>query len=265
MRWKPVFTPTLTRTPTPTFTGPTATPTTTPTPGGDHFTCYKASASSGSVKFPGIPNPPGVSLVDQFGASTVEVKKPKYLCNPTDKNGESPGAELHTEHLEGYQIKNAAKPVLPTGIEVVDQFNPSGLFVDAKKASHLLVPSVKSVVSTPPTPAMFTIDHFQCYKVVVTKNTPKFTTVSGVTLLDQFGAMTVDVKKPKFLCNPVDKNGEAPGTETHVDHLMCYQIKQTDVVKFVKITHLFVNNQFCAEVLDAKKPSELCVPALKNP
>jgi hypothetical protein len=31
------------------------------------------------MKSPGIPNPPGVSLVDPFGSSTVAVKKPKFL------------------------------------------------------------------------------------------------------------------------------------------------------------------------------------------
>src|SRR6185369_10346241 len=121
-------------TPTPTTT---ATPTPTATPTGnplDHFTCYKAGATSGSAKFAGIPNPPGVTLDDAFVTGTVEVKKLKFLCAPTDKNGEDPTAPTHPEHLKGYQIKYAVKPVLPTHINVVDQFNPSGLFVDAKKA-----------------------------------------------------------------------------------------------------------------------------------
>ena len=248
-------TPTTTATPTPTVT-PTANPL-------DHFTCYKARATSGSVKFAGIPNPPGVSLVDAFVSGTVEVKKPKFLCAPTDKNGEDPTAPAHPEHLKGYQIKYAAKPVLPTHINVVDQFNPSGLFVDAKKAQYLFVPSVKSLTGpTPvPTPGAFVTDHFQCYKVAVSKNTPKFTPVLGVALGDQFGTMTVEVKKPKFLCAPVDKNGEDPTAPSDLSHLMCYQAKQTDSVKFVKLTGVFVNNQFGSETLDVKKPALLCVPA----
>ena len=249
-------------TPTP---RPTPTPTITPTPVGDHFTCYKASATSGSVKFLGVPNPPGLPLTDQFGSSTVEVKKPQFLCAPTDKNNENPGAELHTEHLKGYQIKNLLKPVFPTHITVIDQFNPNRILMDAKKQSHLLVPTVKDLVTPPPLPGAFTLDHFECYKVTVASGTPKFVAVLGVTLQDQFGPMRVDVKKPKYLCNPVDKNGEDPTAPTHTDHLMCYQVKQVDTVKFLKIPGLFVNNQFGPEQLDAKKPSELCVPALKNP
>ena len=268
----PTNTPTLTDTPTPTNSPthtPTPTETATPTPSAtavlDHFTCYKAGATSGSVRFLGIANPPGVSLVDEFGPSTDAVKKAGVLCAPTNKLGEDPTAPTHPEHLTGYQIKPAVKPVLPTNIKVVDQFNESGLFVNAKKQAHLLVPTAKNLSATPPTPTAFVTDHFECYKIAVTSGTPKFVAVPGVTLQDQFGSMTVTVKKPAFLCNPVDKNGEYPTAPTHQEHLLCYAIKQTDPAKFTKRTGIFVNNQFGPETLDAKKPALLCVPALTTP
>jgi hypothetical protein len=252
-----------TRTPTPTAT---PTPTVVPTLGSlDHFTCYKAGATRGSIKFLEIQFPPGLLLTDQFGASTVAVKKPRFLCAPTDKNNENPGAELHSEHLQGYQIKSLFKPGFPTNITVIDQLNPAGLRVDAKKQSHLLVPTVKSLTGPAPvpTPGTFAVDHFECYKVRVASKTPKFVPVLALPVTDQFGTMTVDVKKPKFLCNPVDKSGE--GITDPVTHLMCYQVKQVDAMKFAKIKGVYVNNQFGPEQLDVKKPSELCIPALTNP
>jgi photosystem II stability/assembly factor-like uncharacterized protein len=268
----PTPTAALTMTPTP---GPTAALTMTPTPGPtatigllDHFTCYKAGATRGSEKFPGIANLPGVSLVDQFGSSTDAVKKPGFLCAPTNKLGEDPTAPTHPEHLTGYQIKNLVKPLFPTNITVIDQFNPGGIKVDAKKQSHLLVPTVKSLTGpTPvPMPGAFTVDHFQCYKVSITGKTPKFEPVLNAVIEDQFGIMHVDVKKPQFLCNPVDKNGEDPSAPTHVSHLMCYQVKQVKTEpKFLKVVGVFVNNQFGPETLDVKKPSALCVPAVTNP
>jgi hypothetical protein len=261
-------TPTLTVTATPTATptpSETPTPTVVATPVADHFACYTAGATRGSAKFPGIRNPPGLPLIDQFGSTTVAVKKPKYLCAPADKNNENPGAELHPEHLEGYRIRNRGRSRFPTRVQVVDQFNPTGLFVDAKRQSHLLVPTVKNPSETPPTPAAFTVDHFECYKVSVTSRTPKFVPVVALPIKDQFGVMTVAVKKPKFLCNPVDKNGEDPTAPTHPDHLMCYQVKQVDPVKFVKRVGIFVNNPFGPETLDVKKLTELCLPALKTP
>src|SRR6185369_13004606 len=75
----------------------------------------------------------------------------------------------------------------------------------------------------------------------------------------------VQVKKPSRLCVPVNKNNEEPGAETHADHLLCYQVKQTSFPRFVTVSPLFVNDQFGPETLDARKPKELCVPALRNP
>jgi hypothetical protein len=135
--------------------------------------------------------------------------------------------------------------------------------VDAKKQSHLLVPTVKDRVTPPPLPGAFTVDHFQCYKAKASKGAPKFVPVLNVEIEDQFGIMHVDVKKPTYLCNPVDKNGE--GIHDSVTHLMCYQVKQVKTEpKFQKVLGVFVNNQFGPEQLDVKKPSELCVPALKT-
>ena len=42
----------------------------------------------------------------------------------------------------------------------------------------------------------------------------------GVTLQEQFGSMTVLIKKPALLCNPVDKNGEDATAPTHPIHLI---------------------------------------------
>src|SRR5437667_10336554 len=82
----------------------TPTPTPTPTPFLDHFTCYRVRTPSGTAAFVAVP---GVSLVDQFRSSTVEVKKAKFLCAPTNKNDEDPSAPSHPDHLEDYGIKPA--------------------------------------------------------------------------------------------------------------------------------------------------------------
>jgi hypothetical protein len=149
-----------------------------------------------------------------------------------------------------------------------NQFNATGLFVRLKKQSHLLVPTVKDLTMPPPTVPPFIVDHFECYQVSVAAHTPKFVAVPNVTIEDQFGAMTVLVRKPTALCKPVDKNGENPSAPTHVDELMCYQAKQLvppDPAAFAKIASVYVDNQFGPETLDVKKPAELCVPALSTP
>jgi hypothetical protein len=209
---------------------------------------------------------PGVTLVDQFGTSTAELKKAKFLCAPTDPAGEDATAPSHPEHEKGYQVRPAVRPVLPTNQRVVDRFNPGGLFVDVKKPSHLLVPAVTSLVDTPPTPAAFVVDRFQCYRVSTTRGTPKFVPVLGFGVADQFGQRLLDVKKARYLCAPVDALGQAPGAEAHAEHLMCYQVRQpVGAPRFAKVVGAGVNDQFGPASVDAKKPTELCVPALVNP
>jgi hypothetical protein len=192
----------------------------------------------------------------------VTALKPEGLCAPTNKLDEDPTAPSHPDHLADYKIKPAVKFAGAAGQVVSDQFGT--LHLDLKKPAGLLVPTAKSLVASPPAPTT-TLDHFQCYKAKVTPGTPKFVAVDGVTVQDQFGSMVVQVKKPKRLCAPVNKNGETPGADTHPNHLVCYQVKQTSLPKFATIASLFVHDQFGPGKLDAKKPAELCVPAFKNP
>lgn len=233
----------------------------TPTPGRDAFTCYRSFVTRRTVKLPGIPNPPGVSLVDRFGSSTVEVKRSVGLCAPTDPNGERPGAELHADHLKHYPIKNAVvpKPVFPTRMRVVDRFNPGGQLLDLTGQSHLLVPAAKSLELPPPEPSAPTIDHLECYEVSPSARAPKFVPVRRFPVEDQFGPLTLDVRKPKHLCHPVDKNGE--GVRDPDGHLLCYRARQVDRVRFAKRSPVFVHDQLGPETLDVTRPVQLCVPA----
>ncbi len=85
-----------------------------------------------------------------------------------------------------------------------------------------------------------------------------------VSVLDQFNQPTLlDVKKPKWLCNPVDKNNE--GIANPDDHLLCYKVKRArGEPKFEKVKGIHTNNQFGPLRLRAKREKELCVPSEKN-
>src|SRR5262249_54310456 len=72
----------------------------------DHFTCSLAHTAPGAARFE---PPPDVHLVDRVGASTARVQRPRFLCAPTDKNGEDATAPSHPDHLEDYAIKPAPR------------------------------------------------------------------------------------------------------------------------------------------------------------
>jgi hypothetical protein len=243
---------------TPTPTGPpvtatpTPSPTATPPPDLNHFICYEIHRKAANL--------PGVSLVDQYGASLATVKQAKRICLPADKNDEDPLAVGAPETFTGFTIKQTS-PRFPRqrGVTVTNQFG--SVTLDMVKPDRLFVPTSKSLAGLPPPPMFPALDHFKCYKTALAK-----TRVSGIKIEDQFGTVTVDVKKPLHLCVPVDKNGEgipSPGLAQ-----MCYLVRTTSgtprPLKQLPIA-LYTTHQFGSDVLEVFGPRELCVPSTLVP
>jgi hypothetical protein len=225
----------------------------------DHFACYLARNASGTPKF--TPRP-GVHLVDANRSATAEVKKPRFLCAPASLNGGQPAAPTHPDHLEDYQIKATPRFAKLGGVHVSDEFGM--LIVDLLKPATLQVPTAKSHTAPPIEPIAPAVDHFECYQARVTRGTTPFARRT-VTVADQFGSRTLELKKVKRVCLPVDKNDEAPGAESHPDHLVCYQARDRSAQRFTAVSPIYTANQFGNETLQAKKPAELCVAALRQP
>jgi len=85
---------------------------------------------------------------------------------------------------------------------------------------------------------------------------------STVTVETQFETVQVDVRRPRELCAPADKNGENPGAENHPDHLLCYDIKSRQMLQD---RDTFLNNQFGQQRFEVRGRDLLCVPSQKNP
>jgi len=102
------------------------------------------------------------------------------------------------------------------------------------------------------------IDHYQCYKAKDLKN-PKFLGVEGVSLEDQFGSVTADVKKLASICAPVDKNGE--GIDDPAQHQCCYKVKRAKLEPTVSVE---TTDQFGTLQAELKKASTLCLPCTKT-
>jgi hypothetical protein len=102
------------------------------------------------------------------------------------------------------------------------------------------------------------IDHYKCYQGSDLK-TPKFVK-QALTTTDQ---LTTDdpnlVLNLKFVCAPVDKNGE--GINDPAAHLACYGLKAQPLDQEPK---LLVSTQFQMTQFQANKPKLLCVPATKT-
>jgi len=101
-------------------------------------------------------------------------------------------------------------------------------------------------------PVQDALEHFACYAVRTEKRFRR----RGVRLLDQFGTKRTRVLRPKELCNPAQKNGEAFTNDEA--HLQCYGLRRSKLRMRVA-----VRNQFGSQRLRTKKSERLCVPSLK--
>ena len=236
-------TPTLSPTPTVTLT-PTRTP--TPIPPLNSFQCYETHRPPARIA--------GVTLDDDVGQSVVSLNKMKRLCAPADTNGGDPTAPEDPDHLGFFTIKQTEPRFRRvSGVTVSNQFGTKTM--DLVKPDRLLVPTAKSVVGPPAMPEAFGTDHFKCYKIAYAK-----LRVFGVTIEDQFGGMTVDIRKPTHLCLHADKNGE--GILDPIQNLMCYKVVVSSGTPPPQLPPvLYSINQFGPDSFPAYGPRDLCVPS----
>jgi len=221
----------------------------------EHYLSYKVKQPKGDDKFVKFT----VFLDDKYESATYTVDKPDRLYNPIDKNEE--GLTDDISHYVGYKIKipkGDDKFEHIKGVSVTDQFGQ--LTIDIKKVKLLLVPSLKDHDESPEITSPFTVNHFKCYDAKESKGTDKFEK-QPVTVYDPNFVITQDfeVKKPKMLCVPVDKNGE--GFVAEENNLMCYDVKKMKGDPKFEKRNVFTNNQFGPEELKVEKQEELCVPS----
>jgi hypothetical protein len=249
-------TPTATRTATVTPTATrTATLTPTPTPVStpeltsfNHFQCYEVDRSVGA--------PPPLAVQDRFGSGVITLTAKKRLCNPANKNQENPTAPSDPVHLTGYVIQQRSPKFVPVPNLIVDnQFGTTRIAI--VKPNLLFVPSAKSLTDPPAPLADPGVDRFQCYRVRGGR-----ARVAGVQIVDQFGTLTVDVRKPFRLCTAVDVNGQ--GLIEPAANLLCYMLVPTPGSPAFRgpAGQVFVNDDFGADAFTVNHTRELCVPSI---
>ena len=214
-----------------------------------HFQCYGLK----NAPFDKIP----VTLDDQFGSLAVTVRKARALCAPAIKNSEAPPGSAEGAFLTDYSITRGGPAARVPGQTVVNQFGT--LTVDVLTPRSLLVPTAYSD-SGPPSPIGAFLDHFTCYDVRITNGTPRFAGAT-VTVQTALETATIQVRKPRRLCVPTDKNGEDPTAPSFPESLLCYQTKGKGGVSGTA----FLNNQFGQQVYRLGNRQQLCVPSRLNP
>src|SRR2546427_8447113 len=173
-------------------------------PPGDRYLCYKAAVSQTAFV------PTTAMLEDQFGRVGYDVRRIRWICNPATQNGEPPAHAAF--HQVGYQIKlPVGAPRLPKSDHVTtDESETRTLTV--VKPEMLLVPSAKALGSGGTGTVDTTgVDHFECYKAVLAKGSPRFVSPPEAVLADEFGGtQPYEGRRVTKLCTPGKKEGQEP-------------------------------------------------------
>jgi hypothetical protein len=184
------------------------------------------------------------------------------VCPPTDVDNEDPTRPLHPEHEVGYRMRIQPKTAKFTKVlsQEVTNSEFGNLTLDVLRPTQLMLVSNKSLVASPAAPAAPSNDHYSCYKVRTSRDTPKFVPVTGVVLDDQFGGAVMTVMKPTMLCAPANVDDQQPGAESHAGMRLCYKLKRPkETPRFDALSPVYVNNQWGPLTTDVKRPDQICV------
>jgi len=220
----------------------------------DHYLCYKTKANPLTAS-------PTPHLVDEWEDVIASALRPRLICTPARQDGSLVSDD--TTHLVAYSFHQSVRHTRHT-VSTTDQFGT--LSLTTVKPDTLLVPSNKNLTTTPPAPDenAINVNHYKCYKVKITPGTPKLPQGVLATVTDQFNSppKVFAVRKPKHLCNPVNKNSE--GYKDPTKHLVCYQVKGAPGQPKHVRRSLFTNNQFGPGAMVTISERELCVPVVEN-
>jgi uncharacterized delta-60 repeat protein len=154
------------------------------------------------------------------------------------------------DHFLYYPIENGTPAFALRTVTVRDQFRTSQSRV--VEPLRLLNPVSKngSAITRPDA-------HLKCYRI----EEPRFAGPT-VTMQDQFGTHTFQVRQPTRLCNPASKlvpPGTPPPVPSGLDHFRCYGVEGSALGRNVTLRDQFGSQQAVVE-----EPEYLCNPASKN-
>ena len=212
------------------------------------YVCAKGSLEE---RFTGVQR----TLVDQFGATVVDVRGVSHLCNATT------GSSHPDVHQIGYK-SGLSKDVQQAKFErsdhaVYDQFGMQ--LVSLTKAAGVIAASAMvhggGGTSTTNTDG---VDHFQCYKASRASGSAKFIPPPPFTIEDTFGQKSISITKISKVCAPASIDSDNPTAPGHAGHLICYRARlgSGQIGGIVSIN----NDSFGAGVMTLKSMTEYCVP-----
>ncbi len=225
--------------------------------------------------------PPGVPCITGAGGAIVAASPDTdgdgvpdhldncpYVANPDqadvdgDQVGDACDQQCNTcrspldglDHFQCYDLPRPRPPVIE-GVSLVDRF---GATVGNLQSQRICNPA-NANGSDPTAPAHPA--HFLGYQIRPTGPRPELP--RGETVVDDFGAITLDLLKPDILLVPSASSLVAqppPLDPVSIDLFQCYQVRHARK----RISGISITDDFGSLGVDVKRPRRLCVPVEVN-
>jgi hypothetical protein len=229
----------------------------------DDFLCYATKATRGTPKF--VPKL-GVRLNDALESFAFAIRKPIALCAPADKDAN--GVADPAISLERYRIQRERRTPRFTRSTRHVVTALGALSLDTVRPDQLLVPTAQNASAPPALPDLteHEVDRYKCYRVRVTRKTPKIPFDLQVTATDGLSspARRFKVKSPTRLCVASDE--DTSRLRNPAANLLCYPVKLIrGEPKHVRRQGLYLDNDLGPTRVDTLRETELCLPAVLLP
>lgn len=109
--------------------------------------------------------------------------------------------------------------------------------------------------------------HLEAYRIKASAGEAPPVPRRGVTVIDRFGALTLDAIKPERLLLPTAKGLDAPAGAPagELDDFKCYKVKRSKgAPRFARGRRVVVADQFESRSYDLIKPTRLCAPVSRD-
>jgi hypothetical protein len=201
--------------------------------------------------------PQAVTVVDQFSDFSTVINNLHRLCAPADiiLPGGQPagGVNFDGVHLAAYDIPFVTGTTQHPIVTIATKLN--SFVASVGSPIRLAVPTAKSFAGPPPQPPVGVVPNMDCYSL----KSFKINGLNGVTVIDQFARITLDIDKrgPLSLCVAATVNGVPPTGQPQA--LVCNHTKNDGPFGQASpfITNIFESQQILVTQFD-----ELCVPAI---
>jgi len=210
------------------------------------------------------------SPIDHYLGYDAKVKHDDHDDDKEDKKGKGHDNHKDKENGKGHEKYDDNDDHEKNQVTLIDAFEGEAKY-DVKKLEMLFNPVNKTLADGEEDVGGINLpeSHLVAYDIKKSKGEPKFEGIKNIHVTNQFGNITIDIKKAKMLLVPSNKTHDIVPTELEdivINHFKCYDSKVSKHTSEFEKRTVDLKDQFIINpiTMEVKKIEMFCSPVDKN-